>query len=432
VKKLSPQTKLTLRVALCVLIVTSAGISNGQTFTRQRSQIQVGPKPTAILIEDLDGDGIRDIVTSDAGDLRAPSEEKPANNELSLLIGGGNATYTAQPPLRTGFAPYCLAAGNIDNRPGIDLIAGCFMANDENDLTFLRNIGLAHFESIGFGVRDDTVPYTKMTDGDEQPIFTTPGVTSVALGEFDGDGLVDLVGTGWSSDVILIWPGNAETVFGEPRAIHTTGGPRDVKAHDFDGDSVLDLAVLHYSSAQVSLWKGNGRGGFEQKSRLASRGPLPTRLVVNDLNMDGRLDLAATHCYTSDSIVVFYGEGTWDFSVSQEISLGVNPGTIEQEIRDFVVAPLNADERPDIAVACFGSGKTVVLLNASSDTSVPQRYNQESYSFEGGRPRALYAADVNDDSSTDLAIALWGTNSVAFLLGKAIEAPAKKTPKSEH
>ena len=202
-------------------------------------------------------------------------------------------------------------------------------------------------------------------------------------------------------------------------------------AADLDGDGNPDLAVALYGSNEVGLWKGDGKGGFDPVTRFSSRGRLPSKIQIADVNRDGKPDIVVSHCYSDDSIVIFYGEGQYRFSVSQEILLGKDHDVLEHEIRDLVVADFNNDKRPDLAVACHASKQVVVLMNESPDPSVPQTFRQEAYPFDNGRPRALCAADLNNDGALDLAVAL-SDGQVSFLIGKPEPAPAREHPEKEN
>jgi hypothetical protein len=188
---------------------------------------------------------------------------------------------------------------------------------------------------------------------------------------------------------------------------------------DLDKDGEIDLAVTLYVEGKIELRKGDGKGGFAPAARFDTRGRLPHKVRVADMNDDGKQDLVVSHCYTDDSIVIFYGDGDFKFSVSQEILLGEDREVLEQEIRDIVVTDLNGDGRPDIAAACFAAGKISVFFNVSAETDLPQTFHEEAYPFKDARPRALCEADFNQDGATDLGVALWDLNAVALLLRKA-------------
>ena len=421
------------KTAVAVVLVALLSITaHAQTFTKHSSTYQVGPNPNAIVASDLNEDGIPDLVTANTGELNDPRQERPANDEVSLLFSSAPLEYVVQPPLKTDFGPYALAAANIDGKQGPDVVAASFLAAYNRDIALFRSIGGGLFETSSFSIPDETLPYNRMLDGDNEPVFTKPGITSVILPDINKDGYRDIVATAWASDVLVYMPGNGTTWFGPPQFTLAASGPRDVAAADLDNDKNLDLAVALYTSGEVGIWKGNGEGLFEAATRFSSRGKLPTTIRLADVNGDDKTDVVVSHCHTDDSVVVFYGDGPFSFSVSQELLLGDQRNVLQREIRDIVVQDLNGDGRTDIAAACYGSRDLVLLVNSSSGTSLPQSFSRETYTFDNGRPRALTVADFNKDGAIDIAAALWDTNAVSLLLGtpkpKAEPEPTPKAP----
>jgi hypothetical protein len=395
-------------------------------FHQHKVWFPVGPNPSAIASTDLNGNGIPEIISADAGVLTDPRSERPANNELSVLAATKPLEYEKQVPLITGFGPYCIAIANIDALPALDILVGSFHTverrSESRDLTLFRNIGDLLFEPVEFSVPVERLQYLRNRDADEQPIFTKPGITALAVYDFNGDDYRDVIATGWSSDVLIYFPGHATAYFEEPRFIHAPGGPRDIQTADFNNDGKMDLVTVMYASGEIVLWKGDGQGGFEEADRFLSRGALPHKVRVTDMNADGNLDLVISHCHTYDSVAIYYGAGDFQFELCQEITVGVSRSILEHEIRDILVEDLNGDGRLDIALACFASARVIVVMNTSEDNGLPQTFSKSTYTFESGgktgKPRALCVQDFNGDGLKDLAVALWNANAVALLLGR--------------
>ncbi|MBX7259403.1 MAG: VCBS repeat-containing protein [Candidatus Hydrogenedentes bacterium] len=411
------------RVLIAVLLFVAASFqSRAELFTKYGKWFNVGPNPCSIAAADLNGDGLPEIVTADRGSMTNPREERPANDELSYLESQGNLEYLPKPPLKAGFAPYAVVLANIDALKALDIVTVCFHEppSRRRHLTLFRNLGEEGFEALNYAVPETDLQYHRILDNDGVPIYTVPGLTSLTVRDFNRDGYRDVVATGWSSDVLVYFPGDKTSYFGAPVMFPCEGGPRDVQAADFDGDGELDLAVALYSSGDLAFFRGDGKGGFAEATRIPSRGPLPLRLVARDMNGDDKTDLVVAHCFTSDSVVVFYGDGGFSFSVTQEVEVGKenNRAVVEHEIRDLVVEDFNGDNKVDMAVACRASRQVVVFSNQSAPSASRLSFGREEYPYKDAQPYALCSADFNADEKPDLAVTLWGPNAVALLLGK--------------
>jgi hypothetical protein len=393
----------------------------GQFFEAHGDYLSVGPHPSAVVAADLNGDGFAEIITADRGRLRSPRDEVPANTEISMLTTTGELAYqrTTYP---VGFAPYALAVANVDARKALDVVVASFMdtrqREGQRDLTLMRNLGDGIFSRDVFAVADDRILYKRALDADDHPAFATPGITSLLVEDMNGDGLRDAIATGWASDVLIFFPGDADTYFRSPRLVDAPGGPRDVATADFDGDGLPDLAVTLYMDDAIGLWRGEEDGQFEAVTRFDSGGRLPHRIRTGDIDGDGKVDMAVSHCDRDDSIRLFYGDGAFSFGLSQEILLGPDRDVIEHEIRDLLLEDLDADGRLDLAVACYASAKVIVFWNRTDGKASRQIFKREEYTFDRGRPRALCVADVNSDGKRDLVIALWEADAVTLLLGR--------------
>lgn len=395
---------------------TAAG-QTARTFAMLTKTYQVGPNPNALAIADLNGDGLPDIVTADRGELHDPREERPANDELSILMAENPFDYVRRhPSLKTGPAPYAIALANVDGLKWPDIITVNFLASRAKHVSVFLNLKDEDvFTPLEFKVPETGLEYHRHHDGEGVPLFTIPGLTSVIVRDLNNDGLRDLLATGWSSDVILFMPGHKETVFAEPRFFNVDGAPRALALSDLDGDGILDLAVTLYATAEIALFRGTGNGGFTPVTRFKTRGELPTTVLIQDMNNDGLQDIVTSHVHSDDSIMIFYGDGPFSYSISQELMLGKDRDVLEHEIRDIAASDLNGDGRMDIVAACHASGNVVALFNTSSDSTPRQQYRTETYHFEQGRPRALQVSDLDNDGRPDIAVALWDTNSVGLM-----------------
>lgn len=389
----------------------------GQLFKQPNRLYRVGPNPSAIAAADLNNDGWPDIVTADTGALADPREERPANDEVSILLSRGPAEFTRySPSLKSGFAPYDLVIANVDALKWPDIIVVNFLATRQRDISLFRNLQGGVFETVEYRLPEDFLDYYRHRDGDGFPVFTKPGLTALAIHDINRDGFRDLIATAWASDALVVMPGNAETYFGDPRFIRAPGGPRDLRLADLNGNGHLDIAVTLSVTGEIGIWRGNGAGEFEPEARVPSRGRLPHRIRIADMNRDGIPDLIVSHRHTEDSIVIFYGDGNFRYEVTQKLMLGEDRAQLEHDIRDIVVTDLNGNGRPDIAAACHASREVNVFLNAGEGTGKHQNFRRETYTFSEGRPQALCVEDFDQDGRPDLAVALDEANAVALLV----------------
>jgi hypothetical protein len=249
------------------------------------------------------------------------------------------------------------------------------------------------------------------------PFMTASGPQSVAVGDFNGDGKLDLAvacfqvinGQGGQVSVFL---GNGDGTF-QPYKNYLVGSdPFSVVTGDFNRDGKLDLAVGDHGGPGVSVLLGNGDGTFQPQTVYPIQGGLLTSLAEGDLRGNGKLDLVTANPAFSGlpatqpgaTVSVLLGNGDGTFQSAANIPVPSNP--VEAILGDF-----NGDGRLDVATA--NSDNTVsVLLGNGDGTFAPPRN-----SAVGGPALALAAADFNGDRRLDLVVANGAQNTVSVLLG---------------
>jgi hypothetical protein len=236
------------------------------------------------------------------------------------------------------------------------------------------------------------------------------GGQKLLVGDFNSDGHLDLllVPTIQSPYGMVLVLGNGDGTFRLPFEIPLTFVPNAVALGDFNGDGKLDIVLSSQQPNGIAIFLGNGDGTF-QPPRTSSAVASPTAIVVGDFDNDGKLDVAVTSSPPSPfppSVLVFLGNGDGSLRPGVSYPVGSNPVAL-------AAADLNADGFTDLAVVNQGSNSVSILLNSGNGTF------QAGLDFAtGSRPTALAIADFDGDGRPDLATVNAGTNNVSVLLNQ--------------
>ena len=113
---------------------------------------------------------------------------------------------------------------------------------------------------------------------------------------------------------------SAQRLF-EARTDYGTGQvqPESVAAGDFNSDGNVDLLVGHGYDGGVSIFMGRGEGWFDPPTFL-NTGFFPDDFLVSDFNNDGTLDFAVNKSFVRE-VGIWFGNGDGTFILGERVSI---------------------------------------------------------------------------------------------------------------
>jgi hypothetical protein len=423
------------------LSTVSILIGNGDGTFQPHVDYLVGINPFWIAVGDVNGDGAPDILTADSNQMG-----------VSVLLNQGNGTFGATMDFATGqVGPIAIADFNGDGKA--DLIQAAYTSSSSPSLflfsgngdgtfqppvaypsgTFSNSLAIADFNhdgSLDVASRGASLegPSISILLGNGSGGFQVPvnyptlegsgSVTpnSLAVGDFNKDGKLDLAATNSNSMTILL--GNGNGTF--QAAVNYGAGmlPQSVVAADLNGDTADDLVVANYNGmgipqafgSTLSVLMNNGAGRFLTDEYYPT-GTRPTAIVAGDFNGDGKPDMAVANGNPYSPVIrertlsVLLGNGDGTFQPHADYATGNFPISIASG--DF-----NGDGKQDLVTANHDDDTVSVLL-ANSDGTFRPHVDYSSGSF----PFSVVVGDFDGDGKEDLAVASVGDNSVSILLG---------------
>ncbi len=180
--------------------------------------------------------------------------------------------------------------------------------------------------------------------------------------------------------------------------------PQHVAVGDFDGDGKLDVASVDEGSRDVAIYQQAPRtalGNPAQTLVELPTGTRPSSFTVADLDADGDLDLAVASPFSSRLTLLMRGEDS-TYS-SQGLNL-FSSGSDTRGASQVISADLDGDGRADLVTANADTDNLLVLLQDSQGRFTNRR---SVLSMEGGLVgvRSLAAADLDGDGRLDLVAA---------------------------
>ena len=381
-----------------------------------------------VSIEDVNGDGKLDIVAV-AGSVSGLSSPT-----VVTLLGAGNGAFAAGPIAVKGIddGPYVLADFDGDGR--IDLLMGSgllMLGNGDGSFgspvqrlnvpaALGRNLAIGDFNGDGIldvAVRDGSIITVLLGRGDGTFVIKASyaairGADFLSVVDVDGDGNADIVvglsGPGIygpnlrSQTVTQFLLGKGDGTFAASQAIPAVGISLLASAPtfaltDFNGDGYPDLIVRSSSSTTtVSMLAGSASANFSAEVAVATLGFRPELFAAGDVDGDGKADLIAV----GSSLAVLKGTGGGSFAPPQIYALPAVTGSLV----NLTVGDFNGDGKADVLVIMGGQsassgGAFIYFANSDGTLKAPLQIDNAT------NLRAVAVGDLDGDKRVDIAVA---------------------------
>jgi len=346
-----------------------------------RTLTLVGSSPSAEFA--YQGGAFGDVTGSSAADVVITTL-----TGVSIYEGNGDGTLGTRTDLNLGsFTTVRLAP--IDNVPGLDLV--------------LSGPGVSWASGLGGGA---FAPLTALP---------TTGFSAgwIAVGDFDGNGTADILGTVRNTPRgAFVFPGDGTGGFGAViRSNLMTFDPWTLAIGDVDGDGRVDFVANGAFTSDVLVALGQPGGRFGQPQSIPT---IPGRLagvVQGDFDEDGHLDVVGGG--QIDAKLVFahgHGDGIFD-----PLVVSVIPANLSL----LVAGRFDGDAHLDL-VGTTGNSASVSFLRGHGDGSFDAPVNHAL----PGQNAGLVSADVDGDGDLDVAVPVPNAISILRQGPGGLSAPA--------
>jgi glucose/arabinose dehydrogenase len=210
--------------------VISVLIGNGNGTFAPAVNYGSGAAPHSVVLGNFDGDGFLDAAIANHG-----------SNNVGVFRGVGNGTFQAVVTYAVGTAPHSIRAGDLNGDGRLDLVT----ANDGSaNVSVLRGVGNGTFQAATH--------------------YATGSVPKgVAVADVTGGGRLDVLTANTAGsyptccqpggDTMSVLVGNGDGTLGGPSSFTVGQTPFSVATGDLDGDGDLDVATANWHSNDVTV-----------------------------------------------------------------------------------------------------------------------------------------------------------------------------------
>ncbi len=341
-------------------------LDTGSGFFAAAPTISIGMPPGAIAVGDLDADGIKDLVVTIVG-----------GSSVAVLYGTGFGNFDAPVFLPTGGAPNSVILADLNHDGQLDIVT----ANGaDGTVSVLLANGLSFNPAVDYAVGS--------------------GPLSLVAADVNRDGEIDLAVVNRNDNTISLLAGNGDGMFGAQAVFGAGGSPysaTSLAVGDLNGDGLLDFVTANEYDNTVSVLLQDAGGMFTET--MYSTITRPQSVSVGDFNRDGRMDVAVAG---EGVLAIMPGDGTGALVATQPIVSGGLGNSFA------ATADLDNDGDPDLLFVNSGNLQVVAVRNLRSAADFDQGrfFGALSYTIDGTSPKITSIARQNPAGPSTSATSL--------------------------
>ncbi len=346
----------------------------GQIAFETRVDLVTGVNRTVDLaLADLNGDGRVDLAAADL------------DGTVQISLGTTGGTFELSETLTVVGTPLGLRAVDLELDGDVDL---CTIGAEAGALTVIRNDGLG-----GLTV--------------EAPIAIQPLPTDFVVGDYDADGIIDVVVAHLSRADLLLVRGKADGTFEAPQSLELPRGTRasGIALADLTEDGFADLVICDTDNERVIVEIGSAMG-LGMNRVIQAVGVRPLAVSVGNLDSDSTPDVAVSN-FDSETVEVLEWDGLGAFVSNGTRDVGGNPG-------HSAIGDLTGDGIDDLAV-CVLNQSVVRVWPGTGSGLAPDALEWAATGF----PYRPLIEDLNLDTFSDLILVPGDFDRISVLFGSA-------------
>lgn len=393
---------------------STPGIINASSFAPRLNQA-TGLSPQMVVAGDLDGDGRPEFVTNNSG-----TNLGVFRNTIPLL----QTITSISPSIGPVGTTVTITGTNFHPTPGFNVVSfsGTFSPTTGSTATTVTTTVPAG-ATTGF----ITIAIACATVTSPSVFVVTPDITYFAPVQGEVGSQVTIYGSAFS-----FTPANNIVYFGATRATVNSASSTQLTVTvppgaTYEPISVSVSGAIAYSDEPFLVTFPNGgllnACSFEPVAGIGTSG-FGYGPAVGDLDGDGKPDAAITD-YSNGMVRVYRNTSipgsltAASFASSLDLASGVNPYFVD-------IVEIDGDGKLDLIVTNFGSNTLSVFRNTSTPGTISFASKVDLTTNNG--PYQIATGDLNGDGRTDIAIS--NANSGGVSIWENVGSPGTITPAS--